>query len=119
MLDLEVFWNLVGRSEYMPPLYRLEARFPQATSLNLRYCNQLKDCDLKTLLENHVDSKKILEIDLFYCFSITSQGIAYAVELCPDLRRIVLNFCVGIDNKCIVHLSNLRHLEVIEMVKPV
>mmetsp|Transcript_12967 Transcript_12967/g.31787 ORF Transcript_12967/g.31787 Transcript_12967/m.31787 type:complete len:419 (+) Transcript_12967:400-1656(+) len=115
VLDFDVFWNLVGRPEYMAPLKKLQSRFKQATTLNLRYCNHLGDEDLKTLLEHLVSRQNLEMIDLFYCFSITSKAIAHAVELCPKLRHVVLNFCVGVDNQSIVYLSNLPDLEVLEM----
>ncbi|GAB5373135.1 hypothetical protein AAMO2058_001724200 [Amorphochlora amoebiformis] len=115
-LDMDVFWSFIGKSQYENSIGRLMSMFPSVSTLRLGYCHQLTDRGLRKILQATQDRKQKIEtLDLFYCHELTSQGIAHVVELCPDLTELSLNFCVGINNDAIIHLSRLRHLRVLDM----
>jgi len=115
-LDLDVFWGVIGTSKNNQHILEMLRLFPKFTSLGLGYCSHLSDNTLKMILtESKRTEHKIRKLDLFYCYNITSKGVSYVVEYCPNIRHLVLNFCISIDEESIIHLSKLKHLEKLEM----
>jgi len=115
-LNLGSFWHIVGRPEFNERMLQLQTLFPNTTCLKLGYCNQITDDALRLILEKSRGQLEIL--DLFYCFKLTSTGVAHILEFCPNLRHLVLSHCTEVDNRSLEHLRKLKHLKDLEMVSP-
>lgn len=114
-LDLaSFFWCF---DEFTPSMVKLLHMFPNVSTLRLGYCHQLTDDILHNILNfySRGGQNGIEKLDLFYCYDISSKGVAHIVELCPNLTELTLNFCVGVDNQSIKHLSTLKQLKELHM----
>lgn len=87
-------------------------RLKQLRILNLTYCSQLTDQNLKLIAQAN---PLLLELNIERCRKISDQGIAHLVTTCPHLHHINVGFCDQLSDQALkamaLHLSQLSHLK--------
>ncbi|KAL8584808.1 hypothetical protein ACOMHN_037513 [Nucella lapillus] len=97
----------VGLSALAGCCHRLE-------SLCLNGCQQITDDSLKTVVERHGNSLRVLE--LFGCFSLSPASFRYLAEFCTFLRTLNIGQCYKISDSNMVTLSaSLCHVETLDL----
>lgn len=92
--------------------------FRKLTSVNVSYCQQLVDEDLKLIVQA---CPNLNELQIEECREITDNGIFDVIQYCKNLTILNMSRCDNLTDKSLIELglkaTQLRHLEIARCTK--
>eukprot|EP01135_Chromosphaera_perkinsii_P001655 Nk52_evm32s208 gene=Nk52_evmTU32s208 len=87
---------------------------PKITGLVLKGCHLITDNALSNIAKTY--KTKLVHLDLFGCYNITSSKAEWLGLLCPNIQTLSLAQCARISDGCIGRLAeSLKKLEIIDL----